>query len=592
VASPGIAKYLQYAGGVGSGAIFSTASPPKFIAQGTDSDTAGSSLRAFLRMFTPQGKWLWSQEMTRTVTGGVGQLSKWEWQSVYPTTGLNTIRKVKFGTGVTGGSWQMRMNGILTDPIPWGATFDQQKAILAKHPDFGSISFFNLSWNGATRELTVEVTGNRGRLHLDPWSVVSSLTGTGDKSLRVDPVQNGNSSFFATTGEYHWDVVLFDGSTWSGGRGGWDRRVGVGPTKCILWMDVAAVGINIDPPDNDTFDHPWKEFSWDFQPGTIGNVPIEWQRDHIYDRSTGKRVFDLVVSGIQENAAYRSFTSQVGARLKHGQSYDWHHDVRKASGLTSGWTHVINMAYTRPPALALTVTPGPGNAYLDLSWATSAESNDDFQNYILRLREQGVPAYSELNREVDVIRSKTTTTKRFWHFPFNTDVILSLTQTALRFTSYPVEGVPYEVPLNIKSNGIVIANPTTGDYVELPFHVGRSVSRPQTATRIQPSGLTAPVGVRSKARGREMEISAKLSTTGLTPQLSRAVWRKVELLHENAGLSPLIWRDAFGELIDCMIDTLGIEFEGGGVVPVGRVELFEISRELQTRLLDQLAGAA
>jgi hypothetical protein len=553
--APNIASYLKFQNNLVSGAWFNvTNNPPKFIGSVSDAETPPENLVVYARLWTLDGKMVWRRTMT--YTGLSGGAPVFEYQTVYNATGANETRLITFGDGITGGSWKLRFNFIDTEPIAWGWSEAQIKAAIERHPDIGAGNVA-ISWAASIRRLTVQFQGALAHTTIPDIGVTNSLTGTAT-GITMSTYTSGQGDFAFSTGTFLWDMVAYDGTRWSGDQPG--PRSATGPTPVKFFLDFVPSVTSQSPANGATVTTPTPTMSWTTIQGTLGIIPITHIRGRLVDATDPLRpiVYTFEEKGNNLNIL-QSFIVPSG-KLINGHSYDWYADVVKASGAFTTWKNTFTVSYVRPAAHPATFTFTQDGAYVLIQWTASTLSDTDFNSYVVKVRDVGVPEDDPRNVVVWQTTAKSTAEVRIFKFPRNRPFIMSFYVRKNAFSDYVDSTATSTASTTIRLDSVLLANPTTRGYVILKAHRGRHVAWQQSPTLVQPWGQERPVAMIGGAHSRTVSFTSVLYGT---PAEQRVQMTTIEAMYKNASYTPINYIDAFGNFFDIVLDPPDHFVEGG-----------------------------
>jgi hypothetical protein len=564
MAAPAIALYPQYNipdlnGSRSSPAVFNLSgggTVPKVIVVLGDPD--GDLQYVWARFYTRDGRYLFNRVMTQNGTFNGTPL--WEYQLAYNLASVNTKKYIQFGgPGVTGGSFQIEFNQVRTEAIAGlGLTASRIQAAMERHPDIGPGNIL-VTAGPEARRFTFEFIGNFAHC-ASSWSegfrVHNALVG--GTTLTAGTSATGTSDISATQQELFWDAVGVDATQYSGGKP--TLRSALGPAKSQLFVDFPTSFSAATPANDATVTTPFPTFTWTYTTGTILSMPVVRHTISIYEINGGVVAEEPVVVIDRQGGnlnSYGSVTlSGAAQQLRDGQEYRRVHEVTKRSGAKYTVAYDFTVDYPRPimPS-ARTLTIHPDNAYVGATWtptSTGTVSEANWIAYVAKVRPASEPETSDKNIEIWRNPYRARNYAFLPRIPKNMDVILSFYVEQYQFGE-PVLSQAREYPLRLDIKSAMIINPLTLEYVLLDtYDDERDVGYLQPTPKRQPWGLSAPVAVFGGPKSREVNVPAVFEGSVAA---QRAWWEQIQALYLNAAGYPLVYTDADGEMIECVMDN-------------------------------------
>lgn len=567
---PGIASQLT----PNSAQVFAPGSWP--LLQGY---IEGANLTCYARLWSPAVELIWNRPMLDLAPYGYPGYH--QYQTLGP--GTTETKRITFGLGVTGGYWAIRYHDVTTDWIAWGETNEQIIRKIAAHPDLNDYHPV-LSYNATTRVLDISFAYDRAGLNIDDFAVVNALTGSGNLSANVTTPVSGTgdfSSHYGGQGHYFWDMIVWDGTAWSGGST--VSRSALAPSWSEFWVDGPATvnmlidggGGGFDPVENVEVDiaSVTPAFIWTISP--MDYAYIASQEIGILDNDTGELIpiGDLGKWRTQDRNVRRYDLPYGVLNQGNGAKYRWYYLLGKQSGVMTQLSGIVEVVMAQPPAPTNLVANWVADANgapisFGISWTLAAD--DQFLDTVFRMREAGTVSRSVDDVILGYRSDPATPFVNIVEYPINTDMILSISQRARR-NGKIVEGPAAEYAFRANWDGAMLTEvySQTIRTLSLPYHRGRTVRGVTPTAYAQVLNSADPVAIHSRAgKGRRGEINAVL--TGAFPDGWRAMHDLVWEMYENAAGQTLLWRDALGgmrNMLYCQIDEPVFDIEGGGKAP-------------------------
>lgn len=546
-----------------------------------------TSLQPYARLWGEYDELIWIRPM---VPIGVGYEAFFRYQTLGP--GATETKRIAFGAGVSGGSWALGHHDVATDWIYWGDSYETIRDKIAAHPDFHPWHI-SVIYDGPGRYYDITFASDRAGINIDDISVISQLTGSGDLSVSVSTPVAGTGDFSTHAGgrgHYFWDIVTWDGTTWTGGSYG--QRGALAPARAEFWIDATPAvnalidggGGAFDPVENVEVEIASSQphFSWTIP--AIDAPGIAEQTLVLVDHDTQTVIPTLEgTDRWRRPGDHRDFRVPYGVIPSvNGTKVDWQLNIIKRSGATASLTGRLEVQQYLPPAPAnITFVPyrDADGAPIYYSLNFTVATDDEFLDTVFRMREAWTVSRSREDVVLGYRSDPLTTGVNIVEYPLNVPMILSLSQRAMR-NGRIVEGPAAEVPFTATWDGVMLTEVYSASIrtLSLPYHDGRSIRGAQKKTYAQVLNRAAPIAVHSGVGKSKLgDINAVLH--GPFPETARTKFRTAWSMYVDEGQNTLLYRDTLGEMIYCAMDEPVLTVAGGGRAPRLAVPLTEIARD-------------
>lgn len=578
--SANVASQLNPKGGY----VYPVGQWPELQGYVTHPTLPSTALAPYARLWNAQDEQIWIRPMVARP-----EAPGWfKYQTVPP--GTTEVKRITFGAGVTGGSWAFGHHDVATDGIGWGESIEGIVRKIAGHPDFQPWHPV-VTWNQATYSLDITFAYERRKMNIDDFFVINNLTGSGNTSVTVTNVTPGVGDFSdhdTSRGHYFWDIVTWDGTSWTGGS--WGQRMALAPARAEFWIDSPPAITMVQPLDSTVvaevdIAHTQPQFIWTVAP--MDYAYLAEQSIVIVDHDAQ---FVIPIEGkerwVTRDQAVRDYVLPYGVFSgENGKKYDWAYSATKQSGVVTVLTGRIEVQQYLPPAPVVTSCVVNGDDSTGPVYATVTYTVDDddlFLDVVFRVREAGTASRGADDVILGYRADPTVTSVNIVEYPFNTDMILSLSQRAMR-NGKIVEGPPAEVPFRATWGGTMLTEVYSETIRSLPIpgHRGRSISGADSVDYADVLNRAQPIAIHSGiGKAYTGEIVAVLD--GAFPEAPRAKWERIQSMYENLGKQTLLYRDALGGMkgmLYVQIDRPVLNVRGGGWPPEVTIPFTQIARD-------------